>query len=830
MTNHDWQRIRDLFEQALDVESSQLLEWVAVTCAGDTPEVRDELRRLLQIDSRMTGSELVLGGDVVGGPRGRELRPGEEFEGFRIVRELGRGGMGTVYEAEQKSPLRRVALKALHPYRCSERARQRFEYEADLLARLQHPGIARVYAAGTHLADGVEIPWFALELIENSESCTRFLRRTQASLEEKLALFVRIAAAVHHGHQRGVIHRDLKPENVLVDDRARPVVIDFGIARSLSDDGRHTREGQLVGTPLYMSPEQLRDDLGPVDSQSDIYALGVLLHEILVGVTPFELPGDQSLTAVVRAILETTPELPSRLCPDLPVELDWVVSTAMAQDRRERYASASELAQDVQRFLDHQPLVAGSPTFAYRFRKLVRRHRLATTLASLLLVSLIASTIVSTVLLVRARTAEALAAHRLEDLSGQIEARSEAASSVRELISALGQSARSDDSRVIAVLDEAAAGAAETFADRPLHYASLLLELGRTYRTLGLIERAMPHLERAAQVSAGLPSAENLRLSCREELIDTLVETGDVESAEAMLRELLSTREAQREEDPGGYARVLSRQGRLLLQLGQAAKARPVFEQAYRLLSELEGPGSRDALGALSGTVEAARLTKSPDARAIAERALALTREHFGAKTPKLVTALNNLATVLVDLEDLETATPLIVEQISLSEELFGPTSDRVRRAAQNLGALFFKQGKLGEAERWMRRALEIEQQPTPQTVVGWINIVVLLCKLERFEDAIAADDSALALLAKLQQGGFPKKHWLPAVVGQVRGRALRGAKRYDEAEAALLESLTLMRDTSPQRVPKVEAELVSLYDAWQKPKKADRYRPDKEK
>ncbi len=167
MTSINWERIRDVFERALDVESSLLSEWLAVTCANDTPEVRSEVMRLLRIDSRMTGDDMVLAGEVVGQPPGRGLRPGDEFEGFRIVRELGRGGMGTVYEAEQESPSRRVALKALHPHRSSARARQRLEYEADLLARLQHPGIARVYAAGTHLTDGLEIPWFALELIES---------------------------------------------------------------------------------------------------------------------------------------------------------------------------------------------------------------------------------------------------------------------------------------------------------------------------------------------------------------------------------------------------------------------------------------------------------------------------------------------------------------------------------------------------------------------------------------------------------------------------------------------------------------------------------------
>ena len=349
---------------------------------------------------------------------------------YRLMEKLGEGGFGYVYLAEQKQPVRRrVAIKLLKPGMRTREAIARFEAESQALAMMDHPHIARVFDAGTTESGQ---PYFVMELVRGV-SITAFCGQHQLFLRQRLKLFVNVCEAVQHAHQKGIIHRDLKPSNVLVTlHDATPVVkvIDFGVAKALheplTEKTIYTRFAQMIGTPMYMSPEQAEMNSLDIDTRSDIYSLGVLLYELLTETTPFDQQRLQtaSFDEMRRMIREEEPPRPSsrittlsrtatsadaarRTTPqtvssDLRGDLDWVVMKALEKDRIRRYETAGDLARDVRRYLEQQPVVARPPSQWYRFTRFARRNRAAFIATSLVLLTLVSGTIVSAIMAISA--------------------------------------------------------------------------------------------------------------------------------------------------------------------------------------------------------------------------------------------------------------------------------------------------------------------------------------------------------------------------------------------------------------------------------------------
>lgn len=444
MTNrHD----DEIFWDAIHHPTLEPRQAVKFLCAADAAQLErvmalvDSHQKLEQRDS---GSSILdRAGDVFDALSDRkQLVAGDSIGQYLIVRKLGEGGMGVVYHARlaAKNP-QDVALKLLKPGLDSQRVLARFAFERQVLEQMDHAGITRIFDAGIQ-PNGR--PYFAMELLENSTNITAFCDSETRAIRERLQLLVEVCGIVQHAHQKGVIHRDLKPSNILIcatEAGAVSKVIDFGIAKAiegdLRDDGELTIVGERMGTPAYMSPEQAKHSAIGVDVRTDVFSLGAVLYELLTGATPRQqlVPGDlgqASDTIWERPIappserIETAVDLssistarncsPEELRDQLKGELDWIALKALAPDRSQRYQSVADLQRDLERFMRGEPVEAAGPGSFYRLRKFIGRNRIATTTAAAILLTVVATSIVSTSYALRAKQAETDATNRLGEV------------------------------------------------------------------------------------------------------------------------------------------------------------------------------------------------------------------------------------------------------------------------------------------------------------------------------------------------------------------------------------------------------------------------------
>jgi eukaryotic-like serine/threonine-protein kinase len=692
---------------------------------------------------------------------------------YRILGLIGEGGMGAVYKAEQRHPRRIVALKVIRAGVATPQLLRRFEQETEALGRLRHPGIAPIFEAGTADAGYGPQPYFAMELIDGP-SLTEYARARKLSTRERLELMAKVCDAVHHAHQRGIIHRDLKPGNILVDESGQPKILDFGVARVTDSDNRATREtdmGQLIGTLAYMSPEQVLADPLELDTRSDVYALGVILYELLSGRLPYDV-SRKLLHQAVQAIQEEEPTALSSVNRVYRGDVETIVAKALEKDKTRRYASAADLAADLRRHLGDEPILARPATTLYQVRKFARRHKGLVSGVGAIFVVLVLGIAVSAWQAVRAtraeqaaRQAEAItrderdrataaeqAASRERDraIEAEVQATTERnraieaevrataernraleeqqradreaamATSINQFLqfdllaqaSAEGQAAGSKpdpDIRVRTVLDRAAARIGEKFSETPEVRASIESTIGKTYEGLGLYPEAERHFTNALELNRRLAGPDDLEtLRLSRELGGLYRAQGKLAEAETLLDATVRAhRRLNRTRDPEALA-ATEALGNVLAQQGKFAQAEPLMKDALATARQLYGPDDATTIRMTTGLAGVYfRQGKSDEAEPLLTAALDARRRTLGAEHPTTVGLVNNLGVLYNSQRRFAEAEPLMRAVLDARRSAFGDEHIETLNAMNNLGTVYAGLGKDDEAEPLYAQALD---------------------------------------------------------------------------------------------------------------------------
>ncbi len=683
------------------------------------------------------------------------LKAGDRIGHYRLVEQLGEGGCGVVFLAEQEEPVRRqVALKVIKLGMDTQQVMARFEAERQVLALLDHPNIARVLDAG---ATETGRPFFVMELVRGVK-ITDYCDRQKLATRERLELFVQVCHAVQHAHQKGIIHRDLKPSNILVVEAERgrpaaPKIIDFGIAKSteqrLTDITVFTAFQQFLGTPAYMSPEQA--GMLDIDTRSDIYSLGVLLYELLTGLAPFDATALHrcAMDEVLRFIRETEPPRPStrltsltppqltsvadcrRVEPErlprlLQGDLDWIVMKCLEKDRKRRYETASGLGADLRNHLNHEPVAARPPTNVYRFQKWVRRHQLVFAAASAVLAALVVGLGISTWLFfqekaARERAASAEAAERGMRLQAETMRKMalteagksrEVARFLEAMLEGVGPSVAlgRDTAMLREILDQTAERIGSDLKDQPDVEAELRSTLAASYRELGQYQPMAAMARRTLELLRTSQGAESLDIArALSQLGDAELHLGNLEAAEASTREALAMRQKLPGKEDAEVGASLNDLGTVLRARGKLGEAETLFREALALDRKLLGqehPKVATVLSNLGATLWSER--KFAEAEACYQEALAMRKKLLGAETPEVAASLNNLASVLLSEHKLAEAEAANREALALQRKFLGNEHPALAITLGNLAATLAAQNKFAEAETFDREALAI--------------------------------------------------------------------------------------------------------------------------
>ncbi|HYS04345.1 MAG TPA: serine/threonine-protein kinase [Candidatus Dormibacteraeota bacterium] len=752
-----WPVIAPILAEALDLPPEQRAPFLDRACAGDSA-LRREIEELLRADERagdFLGAPVDLTGVAVPDDDGAGGDPpsasGSTIGPYRVVREIGRGGMGVVYEAEQKSPRRPVALKVILGGRhVDAEAVRMFRRETDSLARLKHPSIAAIYESGS---TGEGQHFFAMELVQG-RSLSEYLdergpARSRSDVRLRLALFRKICAAVAYAHQRGVIHLDLKPSNILVleapgGEVPEIKVLDFGLARITDPDAQGatavTAFGRVQGTLPYMSPEQVRGRRDEVDVRSDVYALGVILYRMLTGRLPYDLEGLE-ITEAARIVCEEAP-LPlgsaagsgARFDHDLTV----IVNKALEKEPGRRYPGVAALDEDVARYLDGRPILARPPSAAYLIRTLVARHKIPVAAAGALLVLLVGFAIAMT-----------LQARRIATERDRANREATTAERVSDFLTGLFKVSDPDETRgnsikVREILDSGLEKIGKELADEPEVQARLMQTMGKVYANLGLYPKALPILEQSVATRRRLLGDEHPdTLAAMYDLALLYVNLGRRAEAEKLDDRILETRRRLLgEEHPetlcvmAGLALIDRLQGRF----EQAERLeRQVLEVRRRVLGE-DHPDTLDSMVDLAGVYYEER--RYADAEMLYRTAIEKIRRVLGEENSVTLRNITSLANVYERQGRYAEAEALHRDSRERLRRLLGDDHPLTFKATNDLAVLLDDRGRYADAEPLYRDNLERERrvlgEDHPSTLTSMNNLANVYSSEGRYTEAEA--------------------------------------------------------------------------------------------
>lgn len=841
---------RDLavFSEAIQLPADQRAAYLERACGADV-KLRQRVDGLLEAHDQVGDFLEQSPPRTTTGAKSRNNvgeKPGDRIDRYKLLQQIGEGGCGVVYLAEQEGPVRRqVALKIIKPGMDSKSVIARFEAERQALALMDHPNIAKIFDAG---ATESGRPYFVMELIRGVR-ITEYCDQYSLTTIQRLKLFVQVCQAVQHAHQKGIIHRDIKPSNILVtatlEGTALPMVIDFGIAKAttnqqLTDKTLFTAFQMLIGTPAYMSPEQAAFTNHDVDTRTDIYSLGVLLYELLTGSTPFDT-GEllkSGLDEIRRVIREQEPARPStRLSKmtgaelttlaqhrksDPPMliravrgDLDWIVMKALEKDRTRRYETANGFALDIQRFMDGETISARPPSKLYKFQKMVLRNIFLFSGIGVIALLLIVSLILVSASLARERKA------RHEAEAEAVKSR-EVTKFLEDMLQGVGPSvARGRDITMMReILDRTAASVGNEMTNQPEIEAELRSLIGQLYLQIGNYDQAEKMQRIALAINRKLFGPESASAGASlNDLGLALSKEGNTVEAEQALREATGVRRRLFGSENAGVADSLNSLATVYRHERRLAESEAMTREALGIRQKLFTDDSLEVADSLHNlSIVLSDEGKRDEAETTARKMLAMRRKLLSSDDPLVAAALNDVAWVVGTNGKLEEAESLQREALAIQRKSLGDENPAVAITLSSLGQRMQKRGDLTGADAVLNAALSIQRKLLGGDSMDFLytldSLGAIFEQEHKWPEAETAHREALASWRKRAGNEDPQ------MLGELKGlvRALVEQKKFDEAEKFLDEALTpaFVRQTSSAELLAQRVDLKGRRGRWQ--------------
>jgi serine/threonine-protein kinase len=822
-------RVRELFDAAMDRPADARAAFLAEAAGTDTA-LRHEVLELLTITAATSGP---LATALAHTSDDRDERGGERLGPYELVRLVGQGGMGTVYEAVRADDQyrKRVAIKLVRTSVATDLTLARFRRERQILATLEHKNIATLLDGGV-APDGR--PFLVMEFVEG-EPITRWCDERRLPLRERLALLRQVCAAVQHAHFKLVIHRDLKPGNMLVTSDGTVKLLDFGIAKLLDDteggdDAPLTRAGTRTLTPEYASPEQLRGD--PLGTTSDVYSLGVVLYELLTGRRP-HVSANHSLAELERLVLEEAVARPSsavsneaaaqrgersaeRLRRHLQGDLDAIALMALRQEPARRFQSASALGEDIRRWLDGLPVAARPDSPLYRTGKFVRRHAVAVAASLLVVLALVGGVISTTIEARRARTAQL----RTERVNGFL----------ASLLSSVKPTTGGPGATVAEVLDSAAKRMVTELADEPDVRADLESVIGTSYLSLGREAEALEHLQAELALARSVDGPRGARVANALNNVGyAYLTVGKLDLADSLVRAALAMKQSLHAPVDTTLAAIYGNLGSIAHAKGNNRESEQWHREALAAKLFLDGPAADDVARSMQNVaVTLGDQDRWAAAESLQRQALAIVQQNHREPTDLQAAILTNLATGL-DLQGNATAADSAYRNVlELRRRLLGPRHPDYALTLYNYSGFLIDQHRYAEAEAMSREILELRGTAIEDThpMVAAALQTLGRCLDQRGDHAGAV--SALEESLALRRRALPSGSWLIASSEGVLGEHFTLVHDYRAAEPLLLGADSTLQRVFGNQSPRTQANVkrvVALYVAWNKPDAATTWR-----